>query len=118
MHFMSNAQKHFERKMEHNTLKSTRRPDKRHYRDVKKQNDWLRQNMFDAMANYRYCSRCITNAFGVSCQRLARQHNVKKRQATQLIVEMRKSNVEEQSLGKYAAMPATCIYGVVEVARE
>lgn len=43
-----------------------RKPDKQHYRDVKKQNEWLRENMFDALGNYLYCSPCICNAFGIS----------------------------------------------------
>ena len=83
-------------------------PDKQHYRDVKRQNDWLRQSMFDAMGNYLYCSRCITSVFGISSQRLARQCNVKRRQTSQPIREMKKSDVKEQLLGKYVVMPATC----------
>lgn len=85
-----------------------RSPDREHYRDVKKQNDWIRQNMFDAMGNYLYCSPCIVNAFGVSGQRLARQRNVVRKRATQPIVEMKKSAVEEQSLGSFVVMPAEC----------
>ena len=58
------------------------KPDKQHYRDVKKQNKWLRENMFDALGNYLYCSPCICNAFGISTQHLARQRGVKQRLAS------------------------------------
>ena len=53
-----------------------RKPDTQHYWYFKKQNEWLRENMFDALGNYLYCSPCICNAFGISTQRLARQQNV------------------------------------------
>ena len=49
-----------------------------------------------------YCSPCICNAFGISTQRLARQQNVL---ASQPVIEMKKSDVEEQSLG---VMPDAC----------
>ena len=84
-----------------------RKPDKQHYRDVKRQNEWLRQNMFDAMGNYLYCSTCITRSLGVSSQRLARQRNVKRKRGTDPLVEMKKSDVEQQSLGNYVVMPAS-----------
>ena len=29
------------------------------YRDLKRQNEWLRGNVFDAMGNYLYCCTCI-----------------------------------------------------------
>ena len=64
--------------------------------------------MFDAVGNYLYCSPCIANAFGVSCQRLARQRGVKRRQTASPTVEMKKKDVEEQCLGEYVIMPATC----------
>ena len=85
-----------------------RKPDTQHYRDVKKQNEWLRENMFDALGNYLYCSPCICNAFGISSQRLARQRNVKRKLASQPVIEMKKSDVEEQSLGEYVLMPDAC----------
>ena len=29
------------------------------YRDLKRQNEWLRANVFDSMGNYLYCCTCI-----------------------------------------------------------
>ena len=54
-----------------------RRVDMDHYWDVKAQNDWLRSNIFDSMGNYLYCAKCIRVSFGISKQRLARQHKMK-----------------------------------------
>ena len=34
-----------------------------HYRDLVRQNEWLRQNMFDSLGNYLYCCACIRAAF-------------------------------------------------------
>ena len=47
------------------------------YRDVKRQNEWLRSNVFDSMGNYLYCSACICAALDISKQRLARQRHMK-----------------------------------------
>lgn len=32
--------------------------DKTHYRDLVKQNEWLRENLFDAVGNCLYCQAC------------------------------------------------------------
>ena len=54
-----------------------------HYRDLVKQNDWLRSNVFDSLGNYLYCAACVRSALGVSKDRLARQCNIKRRQSQQ-----------------------------------
>ena len=47
-----------------------------HY--LKKQNDWLRSNVFDTMGNYLFCCKCVHTALGVSYKRLAHQRSVKR----------------------------------------
>ena len=74
--------------------------------------------MLDALGNYLHCSPCICNAFGISSQRLACQRNVKRRLASQPVIEMKKSDVEEQSLGECVVMPDERYLGLVEVTRE
>ena len=34
-----------------------------HYRDITRQNQWLRANVFDGVENYMYCFNCITRGF-------------------------------------------------------
>ena len=43
-----------------------KRRDFTHYRDVVRQNEWLRSNVFDSLGNYLYCIACIRASFGVS----------------------------------------------------
>ena len=80
-------------------------PDFTHYRDLVSQNDWLRENMFDTLGNYLYCGACIRSALGVSKDRLTRQRNIKRLQSQLPIVEMAKSQVEQQRLGSFVLMP-------------
>lgn len=71
-----------------------------------RQNEWLRQNVFDSLGNYLYCAACIHAALGVSKDRLTRQRNIKRKQSQQPTVDMVKSEVEEKRLGSYVIMPA------------
>ena len=80
--------------------------DTTHYKDLVKQNEWLRHNVFDSLGNYVYCSACIRLALHVSKDRLARQR-IKRRQSQLPLVEMTKSAVEEKRLGDYVLMPAS-----------
>ena len=48
-----------------------KQPDKEQYRDLEKRNEWLRNNVFDSLGNYIFCSRCVHHALGVSYQRLS-----------------------------------------------
>ena len=59
-------------------------PEHELYRDLVKQNDWLRANVFDGLGNYLFCSKCIHVALGVSYKRLARQRRVKRKSCTYL----------------------------------
>ena len=77
-----------------------RRPNMVHYRDIKSQNDWLRENMFDTLGNYLYCCSCICAALGVCKARLTRQRNVKRLQSQKPIIHMTKEEVEGQRLGE------------------
>ena len=77
-----------------------------HYRDITGQNEWLQANMFDSLGNYLYCYNCIISSFGISRERLTRLRKVKREEAHHPIVEMSKSDVEEQRLGNYVIMPA------------
>ena len=56
-----------------------KKPDFDHYRDLSK------HNVFDALGNYLFCSKCIHNALGVSYQRLSHQRKVKRAQFNQPI---------------------------------
>ena len=83
-----------------------KRADTTPYRDLVRQNEWLRQNVFDSLGNYLYCAACIHAALGVSKDRLTRQRNIKCKQSQQPTVDMVKSEVEEKRLGSYVIMPA------------
>ena len=82
-----------------------RLPDRAHYRDVVKQNDWIRENVFDGMGNFLFCARCIRFTFRISSQRLSRQREVKRQLMQHPIVDMEKRDVEEQRLGDYVVTP-------------
>ena len=77
------------------------------YRDISRQNNWLKANMFDSMGNYLYCSACIRIAFGLSTRRLTRLQLVKRRECSEPIATMTKLEVEEHCLGQYVVMQST-----------
>lgn len=76
-----------------------------HYRDLVKQNEWLRNNIFDSLGNFLYCAACVRASLGVSKARLTRQRNIKRQQSQLPIVELPKSEVEEKRLGDCVVMP-------------
>ena len=80
-------------------------PDRTHYRDLNRQNEWLRENIFDTAGNYLYCCTCVRMALGISKQRIARQRAVKRQQNAKPIVKMSKSDVEKQDLSTHVVMP-------------
>ena len=49
------------------------------YRDLNRQNSWLRNNVFDAMGNYLFCACCICAAFHISPQRISKQRAIKRK---------------------------------------
>ena len=77
-----------------------------HYRDITGQNEWIRANMFDSLGNYLYCYNCIISSLGISKDRLTHQRKIKREESQHPIVQMSKSDVEEQCLGNYVIMPA------------
>lgn len=85
-----------------------KRPDTEQYRDLVKQNEWLRHNIFDAMGNYLFCCACVHHGLRVSYRRLARQRNVKRKEHTEPIRSMTKAEVEEERLSEYVVMPHDC----------
>ena len=85
-----------------------KKPNFCHYRDLKKQNEWLRNNVFDAMGNYLFCCKCIHTALGVAYKRLAHQRSVKRAQYSEPLRTLTKGNVIEQRLSEYVVMPPEC----------
>ena len=61
-----------------------------HYRDVVKQDEWLREHLFDAFWNYLYCQACVRSLFSISADRLACQRRMKCQMLTNPIVKMKK----------------------------
>ena len=76
-----------------------------HYRDLNKQNEWLRNNIFDTLGNYLFCCKCVHSALGVSYQRLSRQRGIKRASSKEPIRRLTKAQVEAQGLGQYVLMP-------------
>lgn len=77
-----------------------------HYRDITGQNEWLRANVFDSLGNYLYCFNCIRSSLGISKDRLTHQHSIKRQESKEPIVQMKKSEIEDQRLGKFVIKPA------------
>ena len=83
-----------------------KKPDTAHYRDVKRQNEWLRENVFDSMGNYLYYCSCIRAALHVSKQRIAHQRRIKQQKSKHPIVSMAKADIERENLGEFVIMPS------------
>ena len=56
------------------------RPNAVPYRDIKRQNEWITENLFDPMGNYLFDAACIRGALGISKNRLTRLRRVKSRE--------------------------------------
>lgn len=82
-------------------------PSRKHYRDMNRQNDWIRENLFDPMGNYLFCCKCVCVALSISKQRLSRQRNIKRSNARDPVVDMTKEDVESQQLGDFVVMPTS-----------
>ena len=85
-----------------------KRPSTEQYRDLVKQNEWIRNNIFDATGNYLFCCRCVHHGLGISFQRLSRQRKVKRKQFSEPLRSFTKSEVISKSLGKFVVMPESC----------
>jgi len=73
-----------------------------------KQNEWLRNNIFDAAGNYLFCCWCVRHSMGISFQRLSRQRNIKRKQFSEPLKLFTKSEVISKNLGKNVVMPDGC----------
>ena len=80
-------------------------PNREHYRDLVKQNLWIRNNIFDSMGNYLFCCNCVHMGLGISYQRLARQRKVKQSEHKNPIMKMKKTEAIDKDLGQYVVMP-------------
>ena len=85
-----------------------KRPSTVQYRDLVKQNEWIRNNIFDATGNYLFCCRCVHFGLGISFQRLSRQRKVKRKQFSESLRSFTKLEVISQNLGKFVVMPEGC----------
>ena len=81
------------------------RPDGKHYRDINAKMSGFDKNIFDVMENYLLCCSCVRSAFHISKQRLAQQRNVKHQASTTPLIDMKKSDFEQQRLSQYIVMP-------------
>ena len=85
-----------------------KKPSTMQYRDLVKQNEWLRNNIFDATGNYLFCCRCVHHGLGISFQRLSRQRKIKRNQFSEPLRSFTKLEVISQNLGKFVVMPEGC----------
>ena len=65
------------------------------YRDIVKQNEWLRQNCYDSLGSYLYGNSCIRCALEVSNDRLAKQRNIKRQQLQHPVINMTKAEIKK-----------------------
>lgn len=77
--------------------KSTCQP----YRNLVQQNQWVRDNLFDAQGNYVYCKSCILECINIHSERLVHQRKIKYNLSQCPIVSMTKKDVVEQRLEKW-----------------
>ena len=103
--FMSLKQQGRELKKRRKINPHPKKPDMLQYWDLVKQNEWLRNNVFDTMGNYLFCSSCIHHRLGVSYQRLSRQRNVKRKEHMEPLRCIKKSEFEKRALAEYVVMP-------------
>ena len=83
-----------------------KRPNSVPYRDIKRQNDWLTENVFDPMGNYLFDSACIRAALGISKNRLTRLRGVKRAHSGKPLRSMPKADVEKERASVYVVMPS------------
>ena len=83
-----------------------KRPNSVPYRDIKRQNDWISENLCDPMGNYLFDNACIRAALGVSKQRLTRLRGVKRKQLKEPLRDMTKADVEKERISEYVVMPS------------
>ena len=67
-------------------------------RNILKENEFLRNNVFDACGNYVFCFQCILSCFKVGSQRLTRQHKLKQDLIHETLLEVQKSNLKPRQI--------------------
>ena len=77
----------------------------RQYRNVKGENEWILQNLFDCQGNYKFCHSCILAWIDVHEGRLARLRKVKQQQHQQPLQQMTKAEADTKKLRDYTVMP-------------
>ena len=104
--YKSLIHQHSELKKRKHANPHPKRPDFVHYRDLKGQNEWIRENCFDPMGNYLFCCSCIRASLKISKQRIAHQRAIKQQESQEPLRDVTKAEVEEQCLSAYVIMPA------------
>ena len=66
------------------------------YRNIKQQNKWLLDNVFDSYGNYLFCFSCIKNILDVGGKRLHRLREIKRQQAKVPTIRLRKDQVSTE----------------------
>ena len=64
----------------------------------KQQNKWLLDNVFDSYGNYNFCISCIMNILNVSSRRLHRLRKIKRQEAKNPTIKIRKDQVLQEQL--------------------
>jgi hypothetical protein len=61
--------------------------------DIKRQNKWLLENVFDSYGNYIYCFSCVKEILGIGGTRLHRLREIKRQQINTPVIQIRKDQV-------------------------
>jgi hypothetical protein len=67
-------------------------------RSIKEQNKWLVANVFDSYGNYLFCCSCIKKILRVGGTRLHRLREIKRQEANEPIIRIRKEDVPMERL--------------------
>ena len=83
------------------------------YRNVKEQNKWVRENLFDSQGNYLYCKGCILTHFNIHSERLVNQRKIKCDLSQYPVVQLKKRVVTELHLEQWvlAGEAVDCCFG-------
>jgi len=63
------------------------------HKDIKRQNKWLLENIFDSYGNYIYCFSCVKEILGIGGTRLHRLREIKRQQVNTPVIQVRKDQV-------------------------
>jgi len=68
------------------------------FRDLKKQNEWLLENVFDIHGNYLFCAACIKETLNIHASRLHRLRKIKREQANAQIRRVKKKDIKNEQV--------------------